>query len=336
MKKLALIVLLLSSHRVLFGQELNVFIEGGSEDAERLLQNYFEPGFLGFAYGLTNNWANTAKPHQTLGFDVTVSVAVAFVPTNAEYFTFNPNDYDNITLRDPGRDQFPTIMGPNTSADDIPELIFNKGDESEARFTGPTGLGMNEAFGINAVPSPMIQGGIGIGFSTDLKLRTIPTYTYANGDTEVRVGMIGFGILHDIKQNVPAFAFAPFELSLLAGFSRLALKATPDVNTPDNFVKLNVKGATFQVLASKDFVKVITLYGGAGINGAFTRVLLDGSYEIESSLEPLVDPIDFKFSNFSPRLTGGIKFNLAIVSIHAGYTFQKYNTFTAGLGVSIR
>lgn len=336
MKKLIILLIVAMSSRMAAAQDLDLFIEGGVGDAETLLQNYFEPAFLGFAYGLTNNWANTAKPHQTLGFDVTLSAAVAFVPEKAQYFTFDPADYQNVTLADPGRDQLPTIFGPNLDADDIPEIVFNQGTENEVRFTSPTGLGMEEAVGFNAVPAPMLQAGIGLIKETDLKVRTIPRVTFQTNDTEISMGMIGFGVMHDMKQHVPAFAFSPFELSLLAGFSRIAIETTPDVNIPDNVTRLNVKGATIQALISKDFVKVITLYGAVGLNGAFTRVRVDGSYEIESSLQPLIDPIDFTFSNFSPMASAGVRFNLAIITVHAGYTLQKYNTFTTGLGVSIR
>jgi hypothetical protein len=337
MKKLLFFFSLLCTPFLAKSQGLDVFIEGGIDDAEELLKHYFEPAFLGFGYGLTNNWVTTAKPHETLGFDITLSASVAFVPEKATFFTFNPADYQNVTLADPNRDQLPTIFGPNLDADDIPEITFNEGQqESEVTFSSPTGLGMKDAIGVNAVPAPMIQGGLGLVKGTDLKIRTIPTYTYQNGDTEVRLGMFGFGVMHDMKQHVPAFAFAPFELSILAGFSRISVETIPDTKKPDNVTRLNVKGATLQVIASKDLIKVVTLYGGIGLNGAFTRVRLDGSYKIESSLQPLIDPIDFKFGNFSPRATVGARLNLAVVKINFDYTVQKYNTLSVGLGVSVR
>lgn len=319
-----------------FCQDLDVFIEAGTDDAERLLKNYFEPAFNGFAFGLTNGWANTAKPHQPFGFDVTLTTSVAFVPERLRYFTFDPGDYDNVTLADPARDQLPTVFGPNLSADDTPEIIFNEGTENEVKFSSPTGLGMKEEIGFNAVPAPMIQAGIGLLKETDLKMRFLPRVTQRVNDIEVSVGMLGFGILHDIKQHVPALAFSPFELSILAGFSRIGLEITPNVNKPENLTRINVKGATLQFLGSRDLIKIFTLYGGVGINGAFTRVKLNGSYEIESALAPLIDPLDFRFSNFSPRATAGFRLNLALLTLHADYTLQKYNTFAAGLGVSIR
>jgi len=336
MKKIILIAILIITSFSIRAQDFEIFIEGGVDDAEALLKNYFEPAFLGFGYGVTNSWANTARPHQPLGFDVTVSASVAFVPEKAEYFTFNQGDYENITLADPSRDQLPTIFGQNLEADEIPEIIFNEGTDEEVRFSSPTGMGMKEAIGYNAVPAPMIQAGIGLVKETDLKVRFIPTITVQRDSIEVKVGMLGFGIMHDIKQHIPAFAFSPFELSILAGFSRIALEATPDTGLPDNFTRLSVKGATFQILASKDFVKVITLYGGVGINGAFTRVKLNGTYEIQSAIQPLVDPIDFSFSNFSPRATAGVRFKLAVLTLHVDYTLQKFNTLSTGLGFTIR
>ncbi len=336
MRKLLLQFLLIVAGTGAGAQDLDIFIEGGSDDAERLLKNYFEPAFNGFAYGLTNGWANTAKPHRPLGFDVTITASVSFVPDKLRYFKFDHRDYENVTLADPARDMLPTIFGPNLNADDIPEIVFNEGSEDEVKFSSPTGLGMKEEVGFNAVPAPMIQAGFGLLKETDLKVRFMPRITQQINDIEVSVGMLGFGVLHDIKQYVPAFAFSPFELSMLVGFSRIGLEITPDTSKPGNITRIGVKGGTLQFLGSKDFTKLLTVYGGVGLNGAFTRARLEGSYEIESSLEPLIDPLDFKFNNFSPRATAGLRLNLALLTFHLDYTLQKYNTFSTGLGLTIR
>lgn len=336
MKSKLLLLALIGSFTTTYAQDIDLFIEGGSEDAEKLLENYFEPAFNGFAYGLTNGWANTAKPHQFLGFDFTITASVAFVPDKRRYFTFDPSEYSSVTLADPNRDQLPTVFGPNLNADEIPEIIFNEGTEDEVKFSSPTGLGMKEEVGFSAVPAPMIQAGIGLVKETDLKVRFIPPVTQKINDIEVSVGMLGFGMMHDIKQHIPAFAFSPFEISMLAGFSRIGMEITPDPALPDNVTRIGVKGATLQVLGSKDFIKLITVYGSVGLNGAFTRVRLDGAYEIESAIAPLIDPLDFKFSNFSPRATAGLRLNLALLTFHVDYTLQKYNTVSTGLGLSIR
>ena len=51
----------------------------------------------------------------------------------------------------------------------------------------------------------------------------------------------------------------------------------------------------------------------------------------------MTDPIDMEIKNqdggvTKPRLNAGIRFKLAIVTIHFDYSWANYSVFTAGLG----
>ena len=65
----------------------------------------------------------------------------------------------------------------------------------------------------------------------------------------------------------------------------------------------------------------------------------DYTYRDTSSSEEITvtNPVDLKFDGGStPRLNVGLQIKLLILTIHAEYALQKYQTLTAGVGLSIR
>ncbi len=320
--------------------DLSTFLEGGIADGNRLLENYMEPAFIGFGTGLNSGWYNTAKPHKLLGFDLTANVNLAYVPSSAEFFTFNPAQYDNVSLVDPGQDQFPTLFGPNLSADEIPFLRFSDPETQEVLLdvTGPTGLGMDEDLGFNAVPAPMVQLGLGLIKNTELKLRLLPEQTFGDAGEEFSISMFGLGIMHDVKQWVPGMQLLPFDLSAFVGFNTLKTSFNIDEDNPDQIAELDVSGFTFQGVISKKLA-LLTVYAGLGFITSSTDFKLLGDYseELETDLgADAIDPISFSYSSGSPKLNFGARLKLLIITIHAEYAFQDYNTLTAGVGLSVR
>ena len=49
-----------------------------------------------------------------------------------------------------------------------------------------------------------------------------------------------------------------------------------------------------------------------------------------------VDPLDLKFAASGFRSTAGFRLKLAVLTLHADYTLQKYKCLTVGLGISVR
>ena len=70
-----------------------------SKDANTFLNSYLSPVTKGLGHGLTTGWYTTAKPHNTLGFDLSVSVSTVFIPKSDHYFTFQNSDYTNLQLQ---------------------------------------------------------------------------------------------------------------------------------------------------------------------------------------------------------------------------------------------
>jgi hypothetical protein len=314
----------------------------GPEDASRYADKYFEPIFKGLGYGFNNGWYNTAKTHRTLGFDITISANLAFVPDVDNYFTFRNEEFLVTELETGTEARTPTLFGPD-EAGPIMEVKDEITGLTIARFAGPRGAGFEDELGFQAVPSPIIQVGIGVIKNTDIKVRYIPDVAREDADYSVW----GVGIMHDIGQWIPVIKNAPIDLSLFGAYSRLSttirfdpLEEFPGVNQR---ISSSISGYTLEALISKK-ISVITLLAGFGYNSAKTNFDVLGTYNVtygnpalpEDYTIDYEDPIKLDTNESSARLTGGVRFQFAVITLHALYTFNGYNLLNVGLGFSFR
>lgn len=340
MKKIYLSLFLTLSLFVSYGQiDFGSLLEGGTEDANVLLGKYLEPAFEGFGYGMNSGWYNTAKPHKLLGFDLTVTANMARVPEGAKFYTLNEADFNNITIRGAenapnGPYQAPTVFGPNLDADDIPYLVFNEGTDDELSITAPSGLGLDEAIGLRSIPVPAVQLGIGLVKGTEIKLRLIPQQTFGDPGSQFNTSLFGIGLMHDVKQWIPGIKNLPFDLSAFVGYNKFSntFELDYDSNGDLRTGEFNVSGTTFQGIISKKLA-VLTVYGGLGFITSKSDFALLGDFEIDGVPE---DPISLEYSSGGVRANAGARLKLAVFTFHAEYALQKYSTFTAGFGISVR
>lgn len=323
--------------------DLGLLLEAGANDASKYLEGYMSPAFRGLGFGMNGGWYQTAKPHKTLGFDLTISLMASQVPDVDEFFTFNNSDFENFYFAGGNSTQVPTMFGPNLGADDLPQLSVrdfsdedNDGDTMEEliRLSAPTGLGLEESeigdlLPFNAVPVPMVQLGVGLIRGTDLKVRFIPEQ---NVEDDASISLIGFGLMHDVTQWIPGEKIIPFSLSVVAGFTQLntAIYLNDDQSQS---MELEANSFLAQAIISKKLL-FVTPYVGLGYATANSTVSLKGSYETETTT--LVDPISFDVQNSGLRANAGITLELAAIRLNAEYAFQEYNTLTVGFGISIR
>jgi hypothetical protein len=184
----------------------------------------------------------------------------------------------------------------------------------------------------------MVQLGFGLPKGFDLKLRFFPSTKIGDNGT---VQLFGIGVMHDVKQYIPGIKLAPFDLSAFVGYTHLKLDYGLDTAHPDQHGVYEVNATTIQGLISKKF-SVLTVYGGLGYNIAKSSIALNGKYDIngdgvygDKSLGE-VDPLNSKFAASGPRMTAGFRLKLAVLTLHADYTLQKYNALTVGIGISVR
>jgi len=340
---LALIVVILLSGSGLKAQDdFEGFLEAGIDDANTLLEGYLAPALESIGTGLGNGWYNTAATHKTGGVDISVSASAVFIPDASLFYT--PN-LTTTTLLPSGPDRAPTILGPDDDAS-LPIYEYNFTDDAGQNFSGEfKGIGganiAENGIGMQAVPIPMVNLGIGLIKNTDLKIRWTPKIDI-DGNSSAK--LIGFAIMHDIKQYIPGLKERKFALSALVGFTDISASTSFDtqasssggVTTNNGMASFDVNTWTVQGLISRRF-SVLTLYGGLGFNTSKSNISLDGDFVVSDNngeTSNYSNPLDLNFGVGGPRVTAGMRLRLLFLTINADYTLQKYNTLTVGVGFS--
>ncbi|WP_436515493.1 DUF6588 family protein [Ekhidna sp. To15] len=327
----------------------NVF-QAGPEDAELYLQSYVDPIMQSFNNGLSGGWVNTAKTHKLLGFDLTVSANIANIPNSDKQFLFRNLDFQNLELAGGQTESsLPTAVGGPTNT----QLTF-AGDASigDLQFSGNSDP-FNAAEGydtedlpIAGFPVPTFHIGIGLVKNTDLKIRFVPSIE----TDDLSFNMWGVGVLHDVKQWIPGLKLVPVDIAAFVGHT--SLKAEYDIDESgtnggiqydaDGTAEFKATSTIIQIMASKKLA-FLTPYFGLGYNIAGSSFKVNGTFVYDDIGNPItqpeefIDPIDLSFGGgSSPRVTIGARIKLLILTLHADYSIQKYNTFTLGAGISIR
>jgi hypothetical protein len=329
----------------LFGAAQNesdvaAFLKATGHDANVLITGYTNPLIKGASYGATGGWFNTAKAHKTLGFDLGVTMTLAFIPTSDDYF--NPTGLSSQTVfngnsTNPSKGA-PTFLGPK----DATSYTTNT-EEGPVTIKGPEGLDLRHYIHFAAVPVPMIQLGVGIIKNTDIKFRYLPTLK--RGDS--KVSLFGLGIMHDVKQYLPGSDLLPFDLSVLVAYTSIRGQ-TSLINSdasnkgpisPDGKFAYKLNSWVGQAIISKKLA-VITFYAAAGFGSVTTNADITGTFNLSTdegvSIGQIKDPYSTKFKNNTGKLTGGMRLKLGPIYFVGDYTLQKYNALTIGLGVAIR
>ncbi len=328
------------------------YVEGLTSDLNQYMGHYISPLLKGLGYGFNNGWYNTARPHKSFGFDITFSANAAYVPTIDQIFTFVPDDYQVLDLTgDPAMNgDFPTIMGGTTTNEVRSYLSKNDPDPilGSLYVQGPILDGIMEDLPINspAVPSPIIQAGVGIYKGTEIKVRWMPTI---NSDG-LEYKYFGLGVMHSVSQWVPVLKEMKFlDISGFVGFTDIDLTYALDsgeVEGANQIATFGVKTLTYEIIASAT-ASVITGYVGIGFDSFKSNLNLNGSYvvKIPGANDPITgeqitrtieDPVAINANDGGFRATVGARLKLAIITLHGAYTFQGYNTLNVGIGFSFR
>ena len=318
--------------------DLGDALKGSIKDANSLANGYITPIMKVMGTGINAGWNNTAKPHKTLGLDLTFTVSPVFIPSSDKLYEVDNSKLENIQLvsthdkKSPvnGKGFVPTIFGPETSPKYAYVLSGTKVPDLTRTFDGPPGIDLKKSIGINALPIPMVQLGIGIYKNTDLKFRFYPQQQFG----DFKVSLFGIGVLHDVKQWIPGIKNLPFDLSGFVGFTKLKVQMQLDPGQTGDF---EVSGTTIQGLISKK-IAVLTVYGGFGYNIAKSSIALKGSYDLDDngSTPAVKDPLTLSATATGPRVTAGMRLKLAFFTFHGDYTLQKYKTLSVGFGIAIR
>lgn len=287
--------------------------------AQAFLQEYLSPLGNGLGAITNNGWYNSAKPHRFLGFDATFTLSVLNITD--ENKSFDPNSITNFSSNSTST---PTILG--------------KGDGATVNYKGEQFKLPNQSTLIPALVLPNFNFGLGVFKKTELNGRFIPNYKYNIGFFgKGEISMWGLGFKHDLLQWIPIIGNAiPMSLSLQAGHTQL----NSGLSILDQDVSIDVQATNFNIILSRKIL-MLTGYTSVGYNFSTTTFTAGEDIsnldtfnlnELEISL-----PIEMKFENNNEfRANVGLRFNLAVIAIHANHTFSKYPVTTIGLGVSLR
>lgn len=341
---------------------LGKLISYQEENAQILLKEYIRPYTNALGTDLSSGWYNTAKPHKTLGFDITFTLNTAFVPD--AHKTFNPQalDLQGIEVQSAST---PTAMGdrdPGTTLNYVKTIDGQ--DYTLASFDLPKGTGIGFA------PAPMLQAGVGVFKNTEVMGRYIPDTQLGN---QAEIGLWGVGMKHSVKQWIPVLNKLPIiHVSVMGGYTHLSSQTGLNF-MPEDYVgaelineaniweydtyynnqemNMDIRSFTANLLVSAN-LPVVTFYGGVGFNKVRSNLALNGNYpfpeynadntQMEITKESSkTDPIEMEIKHQSgsrtrPRYNAGVRFKFAVITLHFDYTYSDYSVATAGLGISFR
>ena len=339
------------------------FMQGGTNDAQKLFQAYLTPYANILGTDLNGGWYNSAKPHSKLGFDITLTTSMAFAPVADKEFDINGLNLESLTLAAGESNMTPTAAGKR---DDGSRLEYNYTDPDFGTFK-LADFKMPKGTGIGAFPLPMVKAGVGLFYKTEIMARYMPTVKL--GDASM--GLWGVGVKHSLKQWIPFLKALPiWNLSVMGGYTKLSTNADISfqpsiygndvtVVTTQSFdnqkLDLTFTSYTANLVASAN-LPIICVYAGVGISSTSTDLQLKGNYPIlavETDLtnpnrgkkvirdsEVIKDPIDMSIDNVEgatlPRYNIGARLKFAVVTFHVDYTYANYSMVTAGIGISLR
>ena len=336
-KLLYFFLLMCSTTMVTAQDELDKLLKNGVEDGTKLVSGYIDPFMKSLSLGLNQGWYNTAKPHKVAGVDLTITASAMTIPSSDLFYDVTKLNLQEVELsstESPDYPFAPTIFGPERAP------VYQLKSIPDSTYEGPPGIDLKGNLGKNWMPVPMVTLGFGLPKEIDVKFRFSPTIDVGDGG-EFR--LFGIGVMHNIKQYIPGLKLLPFDLSGFVGYTRMSLdfkfEDGQEVDGDNQRAEFVMSATTVQGVISKKF-SVVTVYGGLGYNIAKSNISILGTYDFndDGDFDDLreVNPVDLRFGASGPRFTAGFRLKLAVITLHADYTLQKYKALTVGFGINVR
>lgn len=260
--------------------------------------NYLRPLSTWFGTYLNSGTYYSADVDNIFGFKFNIIGMWTVIPDDQKTFTPDPKD-DVIGEVVPTATVFGNRNGYYLS--------------SKGFFTYPAGLSLK------AVPMGIYQLS-GSLFNTELMVRLFPRSNF----DEVKVGLFGFGLKHEISSHIPLL---PLDISVQFLYNNFYFEYTG--NKSENYTIINSSNIAFNVHASKTFVGMLIAYGGLQYESSSTD--LDYYYE-GSNAANKINQIQIDGDNHF-RFTVGGALKLGFFVINADVNFTKFTTFTTGLSL---
>lgn len=342
-------------------------IKAGKSDGSVLMGSYLNPLLNSFGAGLNAGWYQTAKPLGLGGFNINVSANAVFAPKADQSFDVTKLNLQTIKyVNDPSNNPItPTVFGKDKPGSQM-EIRGTIGgvDTSLYKFNLPQGMGFAIA------PVPTAQVNVGVGLKTEIGVRYLPKLTFGDLSSD----LLGFSVMHDIKQWIPGLKTLPvdvFDLSVMGGYTQFngevkftgsnSIQASSDnetYNANPNKVydnqRMTVTGNAWNanLLVSKKLA-ILTFYAGVGYQASSFESALKGDYPVTvfndklltvgdpsfgkyKRVDEITDPIAIKATQSGVRANAGMRLKLAVFALNLDYTYANYSIFTAGLSIGMQ
>ena len=156
----------------------------------------------------------------------------------------------------------------------------------------------------------------------------------------------GIGLKHDLMQYFKIADKIPINISAFASFSKMKIdydiQSFSFIQGTGQISKFNLNNYNLLMLVSFD-APILNFYGSFGYSGGNSTFKMLGEYNLKYTTQnnipvskKLIDPIDMSFDVSDFQTSLGIKYKFLIFSASVDYTFQDYNTLSAGMSVNFR
>jgi hypothetical protein len=320
-------------------------IKSSPADATKLVSAYALPLFKGFGTGLNSGWNNTAKTKKLLHFDLRVGANGAITPESDKSFDLTNiglSKHLTVDATSPSKIA-PTFGGASDAKLPIVDINDDNGTKLTS-FTMPKAL-------TTIIPAPNVQLTVGLVHNTDLTIRTMPTVKISSDVGTI--GMIGFGIKHDLIQDFAKKVPKPFDLAIAVNYNRInyskTLSVQPGSATPapgqtaadfsNQRIDGHFSGTNFQAILSKKLL-FFTPFVSVAYQTASTNIAVLGNYPITSTVPGqgsfytvVKDPVSIDETSVSGmRADLGFQLNLAFLRIYVSGNLGAYKSINGAIG----
>lgn len=319
-------------------------------DTNKIMEGYFAPAMEGFIYGMNSGWAHTAKVHKKLGFDITIGISAATVPSEREVFSLA-----GLTSISGSAQTAPTFAGESTQTNltvtrnvtisDPNSPAFGQSQNVEANLTLPGGI--KNDLPLSAIPAPAVQVGIGLPWKMDAMFRFTPKISL--GDDGGELNLFGIGLKKEITSWFGPMDKTPLHVSLLAAYTSMDVSygipnQTGAIEVTNGLGEFELTAFTAQALASLNF-PFINVYGAIGYSTGSSSLAMSGTfkgnYTYSINGQQYTETINLATPNLDFDASGvlttvGARLSLGFFKIFGSYTLQEYNTINAGIAFSFR
>jgi hypothetical protein len=300
-----------------------------SKVASQNAVNYLSPLLSAWGADLNSGLYHSADLHDILGFDIGLKVGAVMVKDEDRVFDLVLPDqirYGGVTLN-AGVDYDKVISGaPTALGEPNGKTVTVKSTSSFVPLRGQTIFISPKGFNMKFASLLMPQAAIGLPFGLEVIGRFVPNITLP--DDAGKVNFIGFGIRHSIDQYIPLL---PIDVSIHFMTQKLTIS-----NMNDRKI-ISTSGTAYGIEVGKS-IALLTVYGGYQIEHSEWDVDL---YNPDPSLTQFVgtpvsiDAFHLDGKNTS-RFHAGVRLLLAIINVHADYSFATQPVIAAGVGISLR